>query len=52
MGERLEALEEHFLVCHPCVDRAEDLEKYIDLMRAGYAEGGEGRLNLNHSRLV
>jgi hypothetical protein len=39
---RLKALEEHFLVCPPCVEQAEDLDKYIAVMRATLLRVGEG----------
>ena len=31
--EELAALEEHLLWCHPCIERAEETQNYVDAMR-------------------
>jgi len=35
----LEAIDEHLLWCHRCLDRAEALQDYIDAMRAAMIRG-------------
>ena len=34
-GPELGALEEHLLWCHDCIDRAEEVQIYVDAIRAG-----------------
>ena len=37
--EELAPLEEHLLWCHPCIERAQEAENYVDLVRASLIEG-------------
>ena len=37
--EELATLEEHLLWCHPCIERAQEAENYVDLVRASLIEG-------------
>jgi hypothetical protein len=34
-GPELSALEEHLLMCGECVDRAEEVQDYVDAIQAG-----------------
>jgi hypothetical protein len=36
----LAALEEHLLACSLCVERAEEIRKYVDAIRGAIIEGG------------
>jgi hypothetical protein len=36
----LAPLEEHLLMCEACVDRAEDTQDYVDVMRVGLMNVG------------
>jgi hypothetical protein len=38
-GPELDALEEHLLSCHDCNDHAEEVQIYVDAMRAGLVKG-------------
>jgi hypothetical protein len=37
--EELAPLEEHLLWCHSCVERAEETEEYVDLIRLAIVVG-------------
>jgi hypothetical protein len=39
-GPELAALEEHLLICGECVDRAEEVQDYVDAIRAAAIQRG------------